>query len=81
VHAIWNGATHVARWDVVEASGADDANDDERRADDRAVVASAAWNGLDTVITVERPLQTVIVVARDDEGRRIGRSPAVAATP
>ena len=82
VHAVWNGATRVARWEVVDASRADDADDDDRRADDRGVVAAAAWNGLDTAIAVERPLHAVIVVARDREGRRISRSqPVVPVSP
>jgi hypothetical protein len=74
VHAIWNGATEVARWEVVDAS-ADGDRDDRRR------VASANWNGLDTAIQVDEPLQSVIVVARNREGRAIGRSAITPVSP
>ena len=63
VHAIWNGATEVARWDVVDASGSASVG-----------VASAQWNGLDTTIEVGEPLQHVVVVARNRAGQEIGRS-------
>jgi hypothetical protein len=71
VHAIWNGATEVARWDVVE--GGD--RGDLRR------VASTPWNGLDTAIQVDEFLQSVIVIARDRAGREIGRSEVVPVNP
>jgi hypothetical protein len=76
VHAIWNGATEVARWEVLDAvrNGHDDRRDPRR-------VAAADWNGLDTTIQVDEPLRSVIVVARDREGRAIGRSAAVAVAP
>jgi len=74
VHAIWNGATRVARWDVLDASAG--TGDDDRRP-----VASAAWNGLDTAITTGPSLQSVVVVARDREGRRIGQSAVTVASP
>jgi arylsulfotransferase ASST len=70
VHAIWNGATEVARWDVVEAG-----DRDSRR------VATASWNGLDTTIQVNEFVPSVAVVARDRAGREIGRSAAVEVTP
>ena len=63
VHAIWNGATEVARWDVLDGAGPQ-----ARR------VESAPWNGLDTAITVGEYLHTVVTVARDREGRELGRS-------
>jgi hypothetical protein len=63
VHAIWNGATEVARWDVVDASGSGFVG-----------VASAQWNGLDTTIEVGEFLQHVVVVARNRAGQEIGRS-------
>jgi hypothetical protein len=75
VHAVWNGATEVARWEVLDASGR--AHDDR---DDRRRVGSADWNGLDTTIQVDAPLQSVIVVAKDREGRLIGRSDVTAVT-
>jgi hypothetical protein len=74
VHAIWNGATEVAHWDVVTVAG------DEDR-DDRHLVASAPWNGLDTSIPVAEFLQSVVVVARDRAGRELGRSAVTSVTP
>jgi hypothetical protein len=62
VHAVWNGATEVARWDVVEPS---------RERDDRRRVASSPWNGLDTTIAVDEAVQSVVVVARDHAGQEI----------
>jgi hypothetical protein len=74
VHAIWNGATEVARWDVVAPEG----NDDR---DNRHPVASAPWNGLDTSIQVGEFLQSVAVVARDRAGRELGRSAVTLVSP
>jgi hypothetical protein len=76
VHAIWNGATEVARWDVL--NGAADAGAGEGRGDGRQRVASVAWNGLDTTIAVNKSLTSVLVIARDGAGREIGRSPVTA---
>jgi hypothetical protein len=70
VHAIWNGATEVASWDVVGA-------DDGRDSDYRHPLGSASWNGLDTAITIQEEPEFVRVVARDGFGREIGRSPVV----
>jgi hypothetical protein len=69
VEAVWNGATEVARWDVVDASG------------HRDPVASADWNGLDTTISVGEFLSSVVVVAKDRAGREIGRSAVTPVTP
>lgn len=63
VHAVWNGATEVRRWEVLEPS---------RRG--LRPVASAPWGGLDTTIDVGEVLDSVVVVARDRAGREIGRS-------
>ncbi|HZU85702.1 MAG TPA: arylsulfotransferase family protein [Polyangiaceae bacterium] len=71
VHAVWNGATEVARWEVLDGEA-----DDGGR-----VVASAPWNGLDTTIEVGRRLRSVVVVARSRFGREIGRSAATPAGP
>ena len=60
VHAIWNGATEVARWEVLDRRGRE--------------VEFAAWNGLDTPIEVGEYLRSVVVVARDRNGRELGRS-------
>jgi hypothetical protein len=77
VHAVWNGATEVAHWEVVDASGGD--GDGDR--DDRRRVASADWNGLDTTIQIDEPLTSVAVVARNRDGRVIGRSTVTAVSP
>jgi hypothetical protein len=70
VHAIWNGATQVASWEVLGGSAPGSLSP----------VGSAAWNGLDTVITVPGPLNDVQVVAMNSAGSAIGTS-AVAAGP
>jgi hypothetical protein len=61
VQASWNGATEVARWDVVDVAT-------------HGVVATADWNGLETTIQVDEPLSSIVVVARDAAGLEIGRS-------
>ena len=63
LHAFWNGATEVARWDVLDGSGPD-----------LRVVASSPWSGLDTSIAVGQSVEAVVVVARDRAGRELGRS-------
>lgn len=68
VHAIWNGATDIARWFVVAGR-------------DRSALSpagSAAWNGLDTSIALRTEARHVAVVAQDIEGRVVGRSLPVA---
>jgi hypothetical protein len=74
VHAVWNGATEVARWEVLEGSG-------ERFRDFLRPVASADWNGFDTAIPVNGQLQSVVVVAKDRFGRTIGQSAVTAVSP
>jgi hypothetical protein len=69
VHAIWNGATEVARWEVFEASSGNDVR-----------VAEGAWNGYDTTLEVSEPLSSIVVVARDRRGVEIGRSIATTVT-
>ena len=84
VHAIWNGATDVFRWDVLDASGEEgnpDWHDAERGHDDRRRIASVTWNGLDTIIPVGKYLTSVRVVAMDRAGREIGRSDPTAVSP
>jgi hypothetical protein len=63
VHAVWNGASEVAEWDVVEGG----------RVEHRPL-ASSPWNGLDTTIQVGAFLESVAVVARDRAGRELARS-------
>ena len=85
VHAIWNGATEVARWDVLNASGGDGEGDwdDQQHGDrdDQQRVASVPWNGLDTTIFVEKFLTSIRIVARDRDGREIGWSLVTAVSP
>jgi hypothetical protein len=68
VHAIWNGATEVARWFVVGGPTP------------RFLfpLGSAAWNGLDTAIPVGGEPAYVEVVAQDAHGRFIGHSEPIA---
>lgn len=68
VHAIWNGATEVARWEILGGPG----QDSLRR------VGVTDWNGLDTVTTVEGNPAYVQVVAEDRYGRELGRSEVTA---
>jgi len=72
VHAIWNGATDVARWDVVGNSGR------ERDIDESLLVGSSPWNGLDTAISIDGKPKAVRVVARNRFGREIASSPVTA---
>jgi hypothetical protein len=83
VHAIWNGATEVTRWDVVDGSADTDRDGAGGRPerDGRHRVASASWNGLDTAIEVGQFLQSVAVVARNRSGDEIGRSAVTPVSP
>jgi hypothetical protein len=76
VHAVWNGATEVARWEVIDGSG-----DGDHDRDDRHRVGSADWNGLNTAIQVDEPLTSVVVVAKNREGRTLGRSVVTPVSP
>jgi hypothetical protein len=64
VHAIWNGATEVARWIVIGGE----------RASALWPLGSTEWNGLDTSITLQSDAQHVAVIAQDAHGRLLGRS-------
>jgi hypothetical protein len=64
VHAVWNGATEVASWEVLTGSSTSDL----------AVVATQPWNGLDTVVTVPGSPAVIEVVALDASGTTIGTS-------
>jgi hypothetical protein len=69
VHALWNGATDVARWVVVGG-----AHPHRLRR-----LGAGAWNGLDTTITVpDDGSAQLAVVAEDAAGRTIERSPIIA---
>jgi hypothetical protein len=63
VHAIWNGATGVARWRVLTGSGG------HLRPE-----TTAPWNGLDTTIGVSTSSNEVQVQALDAKGRVLGTS-------
>jgi hypothetical protein len=67
VDAIWNGATEVAHWRILAG----------QHPWSLQQVGFAAWNGLDTAITAHTSAPYVAVVALDDSGRVIGRSPVV----
>jgi Arylsulfotransferase (ASST) len=71
VHAVWNGATDVARWIVVGG-----AHPHALRP-----LESADWNGLDTSITLTTAADHVAVIAQDAAGRVLERSAAVAIEP
>ena len=67
VHAIWNGATQVATWEVY--GGATAAT--------MSLITSVPWNGLDTMIPVNASLDALQVVALDASGNTIGTSAAI----
>lgn len=67
VHAVWNGATQVASWQVM---GGDTAGA-------LGVVTTAPWNGLDTLIPIPGPANVIQVVALDSAGTAIGTSTPV----
>jgi hypothetical protein len=67
VQAIWNGATEVARWEVLAGN----------RPHSLRSVGTSAWNGLDTELSAHTDAPWVEVVALDDRGDAIGRSHAV----
>jgi hypothetical protein len=64
VHAIWNGATQVARWTVLGGSSP--------AALTR--IDTVGWNGLDTSIALAGTPAYVQVVAEDAYGLELGRS-------
>jgi hypothetical protein len=64
VYASWNGERGIARWQVL--AGPDP--------DHLSVVASHAWSGLETEISLETPPKAVAVRAVDASGRTLGRS-------
>ena len=68
VHAVWNGATEVASWQVLAGDSTSDL----------AVVATQPWNGLDTEISVPGNPGVVEVAALDATGATIGTSSPVA---
>jgi hypothetical protein len=69
VHAIWNGATEVARWRVLAG----------RTAAKLSPVRTVRWSGLDTTIKIGRTPREIEVVALDARGSVIGTSKPVRA--
>jgi hypothetical protein len=68
VHAIWNGATQVATWNVMGGSSSGSLSS----------VGSAPWNGLDTAIKITTSATNLEVVAVNAAGATIGQSPVLA---
>jgi hypothetical protein len=68
VHAVWNGATRVADWRLL--AGPD--------ASSLTPVAVAAWNGLDTTVTLGGAPGEVEVAALDAHGHTLATSQPVA---
>lgn len=68
VHAIWNGATDVARWIVLTGE----------HANLLWPSASADWNGLDTTVTLKTKARELVLVAQSRDGRLLARSAAIA---
>jgi hypothetical protein len=64
VHAIWNGATNVASWQIV-GSGAGGSG---------SVVQTVPWNGLDSVATITGPFTSLQIVALDAQGATLATS-------
>jgi hypothetical protein len=70
LHASWNGATTVRRWEVLARDGVS-----LRR------VATAADHGFETTITLRSPADTFVVRAISARGRVLGQSDPVDAAP
>lgn len=66
LHAIWNGATEVVAWRVL-------AGDSPTAL---TPVLTAAWNGLDTAISLGGQYASLQLVALDSTGNALGRSSA-----
>jgi hypothetical protein len=71
VYASWNGATEVARWDVL-------AGDTKA---DLLPVGSFAKRGFETTMQVSTVARYLAVEARDGSGASLGRSASVTAVP
>jgi hypothetical protein len=67
VFASWNGATDLARWQVLSGPSPDALTP----------VASAPWSGLETTIGVHGAARYVAVQALGADGTVLGTSPAV----
>jgi hypothetical protein len=71
IDAIWNGATEVARWRILGGSS--------RSSLSR--IGEAAWNGLDTAVTIAGRPRYLRAVALDASGEVIGRSRTASSAP
>lgn len=67
VHAIWNGATQVASWQVMGGENASTLS----------VMGTVPWNGLDTVIPISGSVNDIQVVALNSAGTAIGTSATI----
>lgn len=64
VHAVWNGATEVATWQVMGGSSSTSLS----------LLASAPWSGLDTPVQIPAAVGYIQVVALNAAGEVIGTS-------
>ena len=71
MHAIWNGATEVARWTVL---GGPHPGALHR-------LGATRWNGFDTSITLSTGAGHIAVVAEDEEGHQLEESALVPVAP
>jgi hypothetical protein len=67
VHAIWNGATNVATWNLMGGSSAGSLSS----------VGSTPWNGLDTTLTLTTSATNLQLVGMDSTGAVVGQSAVV----
>jgi hypothetical protein len=67
VHAVWNGATQVASWQVMGGE----------TASTLGVASTVPWNGLDTVIPISGSVNNIQVVALNSAGAAIGTSATI----
>jgi hypothetical protein len=67
IHAIWNGATEVATWNVMGGTSSGSLTS----------VGTGAWNGLDTTLTVTTNATNLQVVAVDSMGATLGQSAVI----
>ena len=67
IRVSWNGATEVARWDVMGGANAHK----------MSVVGSQAWGGFETAVVVNSQGPAFQAVALDENGKELGRSEVV----
>jgi hypothetical protein len=67
VHAVWNGATQVASWQVMGGE----------TASTLGVISTVPWNGLDTVLPISGSVNDIQVVALNSAGAAIGKSATI----